>query len=200
MNPYYKIAIIIPLILLAGCFGKSEVSTQYYLIEPPAKTGNSNYPENFSDKYCEISRVEIFPAYSSYKIANSNNSNSISYYRDHQWAVLPEEMLTHTLISFFEESSVFKGVSNRFSKIKPDYRIAVIVNKMDVLEDDGKFMARLGLSLKLHDYNTMEVISEKKKISLTELDKKNLDLFAEAISIMFYDELETWAKEFAAIR
>jgi ABC-type uncharacterized transport system auxiliary subunit len=167
---------------------------RYYVIEIPTDSSEYIYEtENTIDQYCEIIPVDIYPAYSSLKVALRSDDYEIIYYSFHQWAVRPSESFTRIMEDYFLHHKVFKGVSTRFWRINPKYKLITSIYRLEVLEEQGQLNAHLSLEFRLVEgENNLLLLSHK--VNRKELlNSKDLNLFARAVGEIFYDELNRFS-------
>lgn len=198
MNKLVLISILF-LITFFGCRQPKEISNRYYVIEMPAEQ-NYAFKDTLPgiDKFCEVGLVDIFPAFASNRIAVRERSHEIEYFKNHEWATRPAENFTSIIVDFFGRYDVFEGVGKRFWKIIPDYRFETTVYQLEVEQKNKKELAaRLNLEFRLIDNHTNEVIIKHSADRRKHLDENKINLFAAAISEMFYQELTNVTKKIA---
>jgi ABC-type uncharacterized transport system auxiliary subunit len=201
MNKNIKILVFIALTLIfVSCFSRRKQETKYYLIEIPSEKLVLDRPENpLTENYCEIENIDINPAYASYRIANRNSSNSLTYYRHHQWAVLPEEFIKRYIYNFFISNHTFKGTSERYWKIEPKYKLITNVEQLEVIEEDEKLYMHLNMVFKLINNNSEEILVIHNFDVKKELEEKKINLFAEEMSYLLYEELSKFNSKIISI-
>ena len=187
---------IIPFILpvlycLWGCGSQKVVATKYYVIEIPMDSVLERFNDATpsDDKYCEISQVDVNPAYSSVQIANRNNSRAITYYSHHHWAIRPATSFTRLTLDYFKHTPLFRNVSDRFWRVRPDYILETTVYHLEVIQDDHSFSAHLNLEFQLKETESNKDIIKHRADRYMELENNDLNLFATAIGEIFYEEL-----------
>lgn len=188
--------IIAVYLLLTSCSAGSKVVSRYYLLEKP---DNFYYQDDetsiASDKYCEIMQVEVYPAFSSQKIANRSDSKELIYYTSHFWAQRPELSFTLLVKDYFSHAPVFKGVSTRYWRLNPEFELYTTIYQLEIIEEGKEAKAHLSLEFMLLDKNRNEIIAEHKADRKEILEKKDLNLFSIAISKLFYDELRIFSEK-----
>src|SRR5210317_1469776 len=146
------IIFIFPLLAFLGsCGSQKVVATKYYVIEIPM---DSVLAENkdltpLIDKNCEISDVDINPAYATMQIANRSSSRALTYYSNHQWAIRPSISFSRIILDYFIHIPVFKNVSDRFWRIQPEYILETTIYHLEVVQDKNTFSAHLNLEFRL---------------------------------------------------
>ncbi len=193
-----KIFIILLLFLVAfsGCRQQKNITKRYYVLEMPAqeKTVFKDTISNI-DKFCEVSPVNVYPAFATNRIALRGNTHEVEYFRNHEWAIRPAENFTNIIIEFFERYEVFKGVDTRYWRTVPDYRLETTIYQLEVLENRKKISARINLEFRLIDIQTDQVILKHSADRYKQLEENKINLFAAAISEMFYQELINTTKK-----
>jgi ABC-type uncharacterized transport system auxiliary subunit len=178
------------LILVSGCLSEKNVITRHYTIE---WSGDRREAEA-SDApaipgRCEIEQVEINPLYEKSQIVNRSDSHEITYYRYHQWAIRPSVAIMEVNRAYMENAGLFDGVSARYSTIIPDYRFSTTIRQLEVIESKNQFQAHLGLTFRLISNADGRILIEHSADKSESLTKKEINLFAGAISNMLVSEL-----------
>lgn len=189
---YPIFAFIVVLLLAQGCGSQKSVVNKYYVIEMPEEAFNDSIKDTtiLVNEYCEIEKTNIYPAFATRKIANRSKSNEIKYYAYHEWAVRPEEYLFPITVNFFEKTGTFKGVASRYWEILPKYKLKTSIFQLEVINKDKELFAHLRIEFVLENNKTRNPIISYKADKTTPLEEKNLNLFAENTSKMFYESLK----------
>jgi uncharacterized lipoprotein YmbA len=189
-----QLLIISGLFVIAACSSTKETISRYYVIERPDDIQISNNSENpIVEGSCEITPVEIYPAFATSEIANRSGSHEIIYYRFHHWAVPPGETLTLLLENYFN-TSVFDRASTRFWKTRPGFKLETTVYQLEVVQEKEALSAHLALEFKLFS-NTDDILLVKHEADRMEkLQDQDLNLFAETIGKLFHEELNNLAQ------
>lgn len=185
---------------LWSCGSQKVVATKYYVIEIPMDSVLKKY-ENISsqyEKYCEISEVDINPAYSSIQIANRSNSRALTYYTNHHWAIRPATSFARLIRDFFMSAQTFGNVAERFWRVQPDYILETTVYHLEVIQEQDKFSAHLNLEFRLKDTEDDKEIIQHRADRYEKLGNRDLNLFATAIGEIFHQELEQLNKKILA--
>jgi len=193
MKPYSIISVSF-IILLISCMSEKTIIRKYYTLEIPG------------DKYisvpdtspvipgkCEIGRVDINPVYGRNQIVNRNNSNEITYYMYHQWAVRPDEAIREVLHEYLQKRKLFETVSTRFNRSIPDYILETSVNDLEIIEIDKSFSAHVNVEFLLVLNSTDSILVQHKADRAEPLKQKNINLFASEVSNILFEELEVFA-------
>jgi ABC-type uncharacterized transport system auxiliary subunit len=188
------LVLILSVLFIAGCNSQRKIVNKYYLLEIPEKhespTGNNQAP---LDGFCEISPVEVYPAFSSPKIAIRSNSCEIQYYSYHYWAQRPEESFTFMLEDYYSHVALFKGVSTRYWRLDPTYKLFTTIYNLEIIEQEKGATAHLELEFQLTNYSTKKILSKHRADLHQNMETKDLNLFAQAIAEMFYQELKKFS-------
>ena len=179
--------------MLTGCGSQKKVINAYYLIEKPDIPYAYEDQQPLLEGYCEISTVEIFPAFASQKIAIRRKSSEIIYYNYHHWAERPDVFFSLMLVDHFSHAPVFKGVSAQYRGSVPEYTIQTTINKLEVVEANKSMSAHLSLEFLLTDNKNRETLVRHSADRTQIMDKKDLNLFAETIGKMFYDDMKIFS-------
>lgn len=196
MRVFKTIVFLLGIYLLTGCGSQKQTINRFYVIEKPDSTQKPIDRQIPSiDAYCEIAPLHIYPAYASQEIANRSNSHEIIYYTSHHWAARPGESLTLLVKDYLDHASVFKGVSTRFWMVNPSYKLTTTVYKLEVVEKEEKLLAHVNLKFKLFNNSNRELLLSHQADRYQTLQRKDMNLFAESIASMFYEELDQLSKK-----
>jgi len=192
MKPAITLSIGI-FILLSSCMSEKAVIKKYHVIEIPtlpadiALTGGE-----VINGTCEIEPIEINTVIDRNQIVNRSQSNEIIYYQNHQWAVRPSVSIMELVSTFLEHSAIFEGVSTRFSRIVPDYRLNTFVKQLEVIESKKSFSAHLEVEFRLLRNADSEIIVKYQADRTRPLEENDLNLFAAEISNILASELQNF--------
>lgn len=186
--------LIISLAIVSGCLGSKTQVPSFYLLEYPAeRTVSFGEADNPLPVIVEAEDVNVSPAFASYEIAIRANTHEIRYFAQHRWATRPVKSMTSFLLTFFERNDVFENAGPRFWKVPPHYKLRTNIHQMEIFEEDKMFYARLHLELQLIKTDTEQVILTHVADNRQALDERDMNLFADAISNMFFDELQAFS-------
>lgn len=187
---------LLTVFLLSACGGQKSVVKKYYMIEQPgAQIEPSKDTDEAIEAWCEVSEVELYPAFESRKIVFRDASHQIRYFGDHEWAVRPSEVLTPLINDYLSAHKIFTRVSTRFWERSADYRLNTTIFNLEVSNAERKkdFEAHLKLRFELIDTQTDTIAVWHTADRQTVLESKDLNLLAATISEMFHEELENFA-------
>jgi len=187
------ILFIFPLLTcLWNCGSQKVIATKYYVIEIPIDSVLERNDKITSEigKFCEIVEVDVNPAYSSIQIANRSNSNALTYYSYHHWAIRPATSFTRLILDYFMHVPTFGNVSDRFWRVKPDFILETTIYHIEVVQEKDIFSAHLNLEFRLKKTETDKNIIEHRADRYMTLEDKDLNLFASAVGEIFFQELE----------
>ena len=188
MKIIYLIFLIL-IIVVQSC-GERTLIRHYYILEFPA-TGDSLATSAIQGEgTCEIFDSKIPPAYAQQRIAVRQQSHEISYYQYHYWAMNPSENLTTLLEHRVQLSHIFNSAKSGLLKKIPDYQISSQVYKLEALDSDDIFYARLEMDLELIDYKSEKIIVTHRFDRTQILENRDLNLFASALSEIFQEEVD----------
>jgi ABC-type uncharacterized transport system auxiliary subunit len=182
------------LLAFHGCSSRKAVVKKFYIIDLQESNDNilsDSLPTIL--KYCEITPVNVYPAYATTQILVRSESHEVRYFTYHEWAVRPQEILTRLMEEYFRQHRVFKEASIRFWKNIPDVQVESSLFNLEVFEENNDYMAHLNIELRLIDNESGEIVLRHRGNNYRKLDKKNLNLFAAAISEMFHQELREFS-------
>jgi len=182
--------IFIATCLITAC-AKRKIENKFYLIEPLVSDStaatNTSY---FFDYACQVAPVEIYPAFASSRIAHRSESHQIVYYNHHQWAVLPEVLITKVIEHDLKAQNLFKQVDARVT-MEPDYLLTTSILQIETVAERNDLAAHLNVQFNLLDASTNEIILEYHFDRYEVLEKRDLNLFAGVINTILYQELSS---------
>jgi len=188
---------LLTVFLLSACGGQKSVVKKYYMIEQPgAKIEPSEKTGEAIDAWCEVSEVELYPAFEGRKIVFRDASHQIRYFGNHEWAVRPAKVLTPVIKDYLSAHKIFTRVSTRFWERSPDYQLNTTIFNLEVGNAEGKkdiFEAHLKLRFELIDTQTDTIAVWHTADRQSVLEDRNLNQLAATISKMFHEELENFA-------
>jgi ABC-type uncharacterized transport system auxiliary subunit len=183
------------IILVTSCISEKTIIRKYYTLQMPEDTYNT-LPDTSKviPGKCEIGRIDINPVYEKNQIVNRNESNEITYYMYHHWAVRPDEAIREMLQEYLQKKKLFENVSTRFARSIPDYIFETSVNDLEIIEIDKSFSAHVNLEFKLILNNSDSILIRHQADRIEPLKQKNINLFAREVSNILFEELEVFAK------
>jgi ABC-type uncharacterized transport system auxiliary subunit len=183
-------------LVFAGCRSSKPAITKFYVLEYPS--GKAEFlPDTllpFSVSM-EIMPVEVYPAFATHRIAIREDSHELSYFSHHEWAVRPGEALTLFVSDFFTQNRIISKVSTRFWDTDPEFRLRTSIFQLEVLQEKGRFFARIHIDLRLEDAKQQIFLTQHQADLRLELPRRNLNLFADEISLIFFDELKVFTEK-----
>jgi ABC-type uncharacterized transport system auxiliary subunit len=181
---------------LSGCMSQKQPTSKYYVIErPDSLQVSESLPPSSVEGYCEILPVDVYPAYASQSIAQRKESNEIVYYSYHHWAVRPGESMTLLLEDYLDQASVFDGVSTRYWKISPAFKLATTVYNLETLQEDGEMWVHLSVRFKLLNDPDNEVLITHHANRKEVLPQKDLNLYAKTVGELFHEALHHFSQK-----
>lgn len=173
--------------VLSSCRSSKPVNTSFYLIEYPwqANPTDTVIPLPFT---LEIIDVDVHPVYSSTRIALREDAHQVSYFVNHVWAARPQQSLERFVMTYFNNNRFFYHTEKRFWNIQPDFKLFINVNNLEVVRDKKDFYARLHVEFRL-ETQSGEIVERHVTDNSRLLEKRNLNLFSQAINRMFFEEL-----------
>jgi ABC-type uncharacterized transport system auxiliary subunit len=186
------------LFALYGCSRKAVIR-KYYLIEIP-KIPNSNVMEStpLTEASCEVLPLTISPAFATDRITARLETHELTYYVFHQWAVKPQDALFQLIESHLQDTQIFTSVSGRFWKLIPDYQLQTRVYQLEAIQDEDKLTAHLNIDFALIDNILKQVAVFHYADKYQILERNNMNLFAEAVSELFYAEMQLFSGKIKA--
>lgn len=181
------------MILFSGCLSEKSAVTRHYTIEWTSErkeAGNTGAP--LIAGRCEIDQVEVHPLYEKTQIVNRSDSHEVSYYKYHQWAIRPSVAVMEVIRTSLENAELFESVSARYSRIIPEYRFLTNIRQLEVIENKNQFLAHLDIEFRIINNADGRILMEHRADRTGALAKKELNLFARAISEMLVSELSAF--------
>lgn len=184
-----KLLIITLLIFtIAGCGSNKTVLKKYYLIEPSAAT-EITVAEHTADVLCEVADVVVAPAFASTQIALRDESHQIQYFGQHEWAVRPQETFLHHILKHLSDRQTFKRAANRFWHTPATYTLNTQIHHLEVIQKEKAFYAHLNIEFTLIETETDRIVVKHWADKERQLQEKDLNLMAQAISELLSEEL-----------
>lgn len=181
------LTIIFFVIVVSGC-AKRKIENKYYLIEPLTvdSVAETNVPE--LEYACQIAPVEIYPAFATSRIAHRSESHQITYYTHHQWAVLPDVLLTRIIEHDLQRQNLFRQLDARL-RTEPNFILESEVLQLETITTRNDLAAHLNINFRLLDAIDQRVLLQYSIDRFENLQKNDLNLFAEAINNIMHQEL-----------
>ncbi len=183
------------LIALAACRSSQPASQHFYLIEYD-REWSAPWPEGLGTMAgtCEIASVWVAPAYASHQIAMRTASHQLRYFTFNEWAVRPEQAMTQLSLDFFEAFPVFEQIVHGRLVTPANYRLETEVHHLELDTRQQGVGARVHFVFSLYDMEDEKQLIHRHVADRTqELEKKNLNEFATAISRLFQEELQAFS-------
>jgi ABC-type uncharacterized transport system auxiliary subunit len=191
MKKIFLISVMFSL-MLVGCGGGKQTVTRFYLLEYPSEQAAASYTPEHTAPFpyaCNVSPVDIHPAFASHQIAIREHANQINYFSFNEWATRPTESLTRLVLQYFQNNEVFETVISLRSGLGSVFSVETHVSRMDLTIEQKAFTANLAVKFSLVHNETRQVITSYQKVNQRLLEDKSLNEFAAAISEMFVEGL-----------
>lgn len=183
-----KIALV--LLLFSGCGSEKSMTMKYYVIDLPIVESEKELNKSaLTDGYCEVRQTKVSKAFESNKIAYRSRSHELSYYNYHEWAIRPADAFTELMVNHFNNERLFKGVSERFWQVKPDYLLESDLFALEVVENNGMLEAHIAFEVRLLENNTFDILVAHRFNETIMLESKDLNEMAKKISQLLEKEL-----------
>lgn len=183
--------LIIGFAFLWGCSNQKKVVNKYYVIELQKEEDSTVVEHPLIDKYLEVPPVAVSAPYATNQIVNRSQSNEITYYVYHAWAVRPEDSFQKMMIRHFSQRSVFKDTNERFWKVTADYKLETNVYHIELISEKEDLIAHINLEFNVINNKSLETIITHKADIKKPLPQKDMNLFAASVSDIFHQELKT---------
>lgn len=182
--------------LLSGCMSQKKPTDKYYVIKKSDSLEIFAAPRQpFLDAYCEIVPVQIYPAYATQQIAKKNKTHEITYYRYHHWAVRPEEALNLMIEDHLNRTALFQRVSRRYWRINPAYKLETTVYQIEIQQQNKIYQAHIAMRFDLYRIVSDELLVSHEADRLEDLERRDINLFAQSVGRIFHEELNVFAKK-----
>ncbi|MFN3554763.1 MAG: ABC-type transport auxiliary lipoprotein family protein [Bacteroidales bacterium] len=186
--------IVLLLMILAACRSSKPVEPRFYLLEFPSERIQADTLEMLP-YVLEILPVDVHPAFASHQIAIRERSHELRYFSNHQWAVRPGQSLTRFVAEYFARTEIFQKTDTRFWTMQPDFKLKTSVYQLEVVRERNDFLAFLSVEFQLISNHDGSVMFSHTAAKNRLLEKRNLNLFAEAINRLFFEELNYFARK-----
>jgi ABC-type uncharacterized transport system auxiliary subunit len=190
---YTLITALALMLLFSGCLSEKSAITRHYTIEWTGERKEAGSAANpLIAGRCEIDPVEVHPLYEKTQIVNRSDSHEVTYYKYHQWAIRPSVAVMEVVRAYLVDAGMFESVSARYSRNIPDYRFSTTIRQLEVIESKHQFQAHLDIEFRIISNGDGRILMEHRADRTGTLDKKELNLFASAVSNMLVSELNTF--------
>ncbi len=194
---YGTLAVLLMLIAIMAC-GRKSMVRKYYLIEMPALADSARwYKEPPGTATCEIREVEVNPVFAGNDIALRRQSHEVTYYRYHQWAVKPAELVSTILVNYLENQGLFDKIQSRFWGETPDYSLQTHIKHLELIEEKKQLAAHLHIEFILFKNGSGQQVVSHQADRYVPLKKRNINLFAAEISSILMQEVRTLSERIA---
>lgn len=181
------------LVLQNGCRSSKPVSPRFFLLEYPTKTEVSDTIVTLPYSL-EITNVDINPVYSSTQIAIREGEMEVHYFANNHWASRPYQSLGRFISIFYKRNPFFETAATRFWNVQPDYRLTTTIYNLEVIRERNVFHARLNVEFQIESSDG-KIIAVHTSDNRRQLERRDLNQFARAISNMFFEELHYFSKK-----
>jgi len=178
------------LLLLTSC-GRKTIVRKYYLIKTAPVERIEREP--VTSATCQVEPVDIYPEFTTERIAQRNETHEIVYYSNHFWAIKPGETMTRILVNHLGKAGIFRSVDNRFYAMSPDYSLETTVYQLEVFEEEKDLKAHLHLEFVLKENVSGNIILTHSNNLVEPLPDRDMNSFAALISTMFHQEIMVWS-------
>lgn len=200
MKKIFYISLLIAL-SFSACRGTKSVYNRYYVLEIPAAAMDA-FPDYLTviEGSCEVLDVEVAMPYNAHQIALREESHTIRYFSFNEWVQRPAGIFNDMLLRFLIHNNVFKETKTGRHAIATDYAFKTKVHRLEVVLINNEFEAYLDVEFFLMDLNGNRHLLHHRAKRSRILPEKNLNLFAEAISEFFIEELTEFIMRMQAER
>jgi ABC-type uncharacterized transport system auxiliary subunit len=185
-------------LLVSGCSPRGTMPARYYVLDYPSGYQVSIEGDTPIPRACLVRNVNIYPAYSTNQIALRENTYEIRYFTFNQWAVRPEQSFTQILIRFMNDNNIFETFQTSTLFAEYDCSFETTIYHLQLIEEDNNYLAHLNIEFRLREGTDGRTITDHRADRKNILKEKNLNLFAESISILFIEELEKFTNSLLA--
>lgn len=183
-------------IILMQC-AKKAIIRKYYLIEIPADAQIIQADSTYYPYRVDVRDFQISKAIDQTHIALLSDTQELSYYFYHNWAVRPSTGIPDMIYHVLSKKSIFTSLVRGFSS-HPDYQITGDVYHLE-RDEIGQIRARIAADIKLIDMQTGDT---KAFHSFDRTDAfqnpKSMNAFAVAVSQILYQEITVFTDSLAS--
>ncbi len=185
-------------LILTGCLTRKPETTRHYILEYPA--GYETVPvSKIADRSCLIMPAEVYPAFATHQIALRESSNEIRYFALNVWAVRPEQSITNMVTEFLLKHNVFQSVYAPAIIRETDFSLKTTVYRLEVIAENRDYFANLEVEFMLINNLDGQITNVHRASRKVELEDRDLNLYAAAISRMLIEELSVFTQSFTEI-
>lgn len=186
--------LVFSLVMLGACRSAKRTAPRFYVLEIP-------HDKNLTDTLpplpfaVELQSVEVHPAFASNQIAVREDSHELKYFVNYQWAGRPAQMIERYVQNYFERTGVFKEIHTRYWNELPDLALQVHVYQLEVIYQQKNYYANLNVEFRLVNPQDRSLVLSHSSDRTRLLEKRNVNLFADAISLMLFEQLHFFAQK-----
>ncbi len=192
------ILVLFALAFVGFSCGKQSVVRKYYVLEIPLIPDTTQVFQLINEEATmEVAPVIIAPPFADRRIAIRVRDHELAYFQSHLWATTPRDAMTNLLETYFQRTGLFLTVSSKGWKILPRYELTSFVHQLEVIQNRKRFVAHLQMELFLRDTKQNQVVVYHSFDRYKIIPKKDLNLFARAISNILHMELKAFSQKIA---
>ncbi len=173
---------------LAGCAGKIRYPS-YYTLNVPSAVPAANDPAPTLGAVA----VQEFDAPGFLRggpIAYRESATRLAFYDYHRWAVDPRRAVTGAVIHEMQSRGVFRSVDLLDGRGTPEWLVTGAIDHLEEIDEGTNVSIEVGLSARLIDLKTGEVLWQGNSSKSTKLDQRSVPGVVAAMS----DEMNTAVK------
>jgi len=186
------------LFLMAACIGRRQAATMYYLLDYPIQSETDFAPGEDEQRFTGpvlVLPVTVHPAFSTHQIAIREGTHQINYFSFNEWAVRPAQSFSELTRRFIKGNAWFGGIRGLPSEVMNGYSLSANIMGMEVVSKRQVFAASLSLEFNLTDNQSGQTFSSGVVSRSRVLKSKSLNLFAQAISELYLEELHDFLSQ-----
>lgn len=185
MTRSHPAALLLPLILLTGCFSSGAVEEHFY-----ALAGPTSALEKGQGPRLVVMDLAAAAGYDTQRLAYRVSDHEIRYYAYRQWVADPSRMLTEMVIRHLRSSGRFSQVA-RAEKIRdPDAILEGTVDAIEEVDVEDGWRARLAMTFHLRHSESDRVVLRHAFDVVMPCAKRHPDEVAKTISSILTRETE----------
>ncbi|GAB6089776.1 ABC-type transport auxiliary lipoprotein family protein [Spirochaeta dissipatitropha] len=192
-----KIAsVLIVILLLAACQTTEQAPTFYYTLDYLDYTEQSDLRRQEALPYrVWIQTAEIPRTYSGRQIVIRHFGPRITYSENDLWAGRLADYFPRLIISRLQAYNSFRNVSMDFLDTRPDYEVAISVNRAELVQSEALSEASLEMTLALRDGSSGQTVLSHSANRMKPLYAASMELYVQTLNEIVLEEIDAFIEK-----
>ena len=186
---FRAIGVVGVVFVLAGCFSFGADPTYYYVIE---YSGDATVDGAAIPYTVVVPDAVVSEVYNRRQIVQRLEGPRLRYLSSELWAVTPSGAIADLVYDRVSALEIFAAVERDTRRTTAEYRLTVVVDKLEYFCCDADPEARLSFALRLESERDATIVSERLVRENVPLSEKSPLAFVIAVSDVFSRELDAF--------